>query len=677
VTAATSTPTEASTPREIASTLRVWATATAGAALAITTVDALLLQRKRSFFTGGFLAATHANGPAEGAAFVATSLIVDASIAGILAAILLWFTSRVRLRPLARLTLVALGALSPLLIWDFISYSLLAFLGDAFDLGLMFDLTGRSTSEVFAVASSHLATPVALVVAAAAVLLALVWTLERFGPGVSRARATASRRVAFLGCAAFVVGLLTCTAASSVSDLAEDGLRRKASGQVFMWLASELSDVDRDGFGIGGRNSDPDPFDSAIYPFALDVPGNGIDENGVGGDLPFTETAYSEPAVPAATWRHRPNVVLFVLESFRADAVGRIVNGIPVTPGLDALARQGVASTRAFSHNGYTTQSRFHLFSGSLAALRDGSIVDDFTAQGYQVAYFSGQDESFGGASLGVGFDRAEVAYDARRDRDRRYSTYTTAGSLAVTHKTLSGRVEEFLETRDTGRPLFLYVNFHDAHFPYYHREMESILSNTRVAQSQIAPARRSDVQEMYYNAAANVDRALASTLSSVTRAVGAPPAVIVTADHGESLFDEGFLGHGYALNDIQTRIPLIVRGLPMEIAEPFGQVDLRNAIAAALSRDAGEPGPRLVEDPEKNVFQYLGNIHRPRQIAFTSLNGTLVYDFRDKQVRLPDGTRMRPDALRGHSADQFQRLVHFWERMMMARAAGVGARDD
>jgi hypothetical protein len=677
VTAATSTPAEAPAPRDVASGLRVWGTATAGAALAITSIDAFLLQQKKSFFTGGFLSATHANGFADGAGFVATSLIVDASIAGLLAAMILWLTSRLRLRPEARLALVALGALAPLVIWDFVTYSLLGYLGDAFDLGLMFDLTGRSASEVFAVSSSHLATPVALIVAGAVVLLMLVWALDRFGPGASRSRTTASRRLAMLACTAFVGGLLTHGVTSSTSDLAEDGLRRKASGQVFMWLISELTDFDRDGSGIGGRTSDPDPFNAAIYPYGLDVPGNGLDENGVGGDLPSAEPAYSEPAAPAATWRHRPDVVLFVLESFRADAVGRIVNGIQVTPALDALAREGVASARAFSHNGYTTQSRFHVFTGSLAALREGSIVDDFTAQGYQVAYFSGQDESFGGAAMGVGFDRAEVAYDARRDRDRRYSTYTTAGSLAVSHKVLSARIDEFLATRDSARPLFLYVNFHDAHFPYHHRDMEPILSNRRVPQSEIAPGRRSEVQEMYYNAAANVDRALASTLAGVTRALGAPPAVIVTSDHGESLFDEGFLGHGYALNHVQTRIPLIVRGLPMEIAEPFGQVDLRNAIAMALSRDSTNGAPRIVEAPGKTVFQYLGNIHRPRQIAFTGKDGSLVYDFRDRQVLFPDGTRGRPDALSGGAVDQFQRLIHFWERMMLARAAGGGARDE
>jgi hypothetical protein len=236
----------------------LWTAATCAAALAITIIDALLLHRKRSFFTGGFLAATHANGLAEAAGFLLASLIVDLGVAGLLAAIILWGTSRLRLHSWARFALLTLGALTPLLLWDFISYSLLDYLGDAFDLGLMFDLTGRSTGEVFAVASSHLATPAVLVTAAVAGVVGVVWTLNKVARGL-RGPVSPGSRVVLLGSAAFIVGLATSTGASVTSDLAEDGLRRKASGQLFMWLIAELTDVDRDGYGIGGRNRDPAP----------------------------------------------------------------------------------------------------------------------------------------------------------------------------------------------------------------------------------------------------------------------------------------------------------------------------------------------------------------------------------------------------------------------------------
>ena len=69
--------------------------------------------------------------------------------------------------------------------------------------------------------------------------------------------------------------------------------------------------------------SDPDAFNASIYPYAVDVPGNGIDEDGVAGDLPADRGTVSRRAVPAAApWARTPDVLLFVLESFRADLVG-------------------------------------------------------------------------------------------------------------------------------------------------------------------------------------------------------------------------------------------------------------------------------------------------------------------------------------------------------------------
>ncbi len=93
---------------------------------------------------------------------------------------------------MSRLALVALGATAPLAIWDFVNYSLLAYLGDAFDLGLMFDLTGRAPDEVFAVASSHLVLPACLILVAIAAIGGIVWALNRYGAAETRSAAAVS-----------------------------------------------------------------------------------------------------------------------------------------------------------------------------------------------------------------------------------------------------------------------------------------------------------------------------------------------------------------------------------------------------------------------------------------------------------------------------------------------------
>jgi hypothetical protein len=538
-------------------------------------------------------------------------------------------------------------------------------------LGLMFSLAGRDVTEILAVASAHVSTILlaGLPVAALAIwLLVVLWRR----PATGRPWNDSPTVVGTLALLLFLV----CVAAVGTtmlrrgSDVLDNGLRRKPTGQWLGLLVNRVSDVDGDGYGLLGRPPDTNLFDARVRPYALDIPGNGVDEDAVAGDLPADSEPYHEAPGTAPVWAYRPDVVLVVLESFRADAVGALVGGQAVTPVIDALARQGVSLRHAYSHNGYTVQARHHIFSGSLADIRGGTtLIDDFNANGYETAYFSGQDESFGGDAFDVGFARAHVAYDARADKDKRYTSFSTAGSLAVPHTLLVERVAAFLEKRQRSKPLFLYVNFHDTHFPYHHAGLAAIVNRTPLAQADISPSHADELRATYLNAAANVDRSIGRVLDTVRRTQAREPAILVTADHGESLFDEGFLGHGYALNDAQTRIPLIVANLPMQLTEPFGQSDLRDALWSALASPPLEPRrPVDAIAATRPVFQYLGSLERPAQIAWTAADSQLIYDLRDRRVHVDKGPAVAPDELTSAQAARWRELVNTWERMLIAR---------
>ncbi len=606
------------------------------AAVIATVLDASLLQRSRSYFTGGFLSADHVSHWTQGVAFFVGSLLADLAVLSVPSILIMWACGRWRLDQRVSAAVAIGAAVAGVALADVAVYQLQGFLGDVFDFDLMFDLVGRNPRELLAVTSAHIVPLAGALLAAALVMAVLVWALRS-----RRTRNTpapfAARRALLASAALLALGATVSAVQRSGSDVLDNGLRRKPTGRVLGLAVTQLSDVDRDGYGLLGRYRDPDAFDSRVHPFASDVPGNGLDEDGAGGDLPGG-LAYREEDRPGPEWRSRQTVVLIALESFRADAVGATLGGRPVTPVLDALSATGASSSRAYSHNGYTVQSRYHYFSGSLAGLRAGSLIDDFKAHGYETAYFSAQDESFGDSTLHVGFDRADVAYDARQDSTRRYTTFSTPGSLAVSFNVLAGRIEEFLSARQRGKPLLLYVNFHDTHFPYHHREIEPLLSSHALPQAEIRPENMPALRETYLNTAANVDRAIGRVIGATRRAVGEEPGVVVFSDHGESLFDQGFLGHGYALNDAQTRIPLIVSGLPVTVVEPFGQTDLRDAIRAAMTADDPRRAATVVRDPARAVFQYLGSIDRPAQIGHVTLGGRALYDFRTRRAQIEGG---------------------------------------
>jgi arylsulfatase A-like enzyme len=363
-----------------------------------------------------------------------------------------------------------------------------------------------------------------------------------------------------------------------------------------------------------------------------------------------------------------------MLETFRADLLGAREQGREVTPVLNALARQGVSSSRAYSHNGYTVQSKYHLFAGRLGQEgASGTLLEDFKNNGYEVAYFSGQDESFGGPAGDIGAERADAFYDARQDKARRYTTFTTAGSLGVSSDVVLERIAAFLDARDRARPLFLFANFYDTHFPYDHDGIETLVSDARLSQAEIVPARAEELRRMYLNAAANVDRAVGRLLDAVTAHLGEAPVTVILADHGESLFDEGYLGHGYTINDVQTRIPLVVRGAPLALCEPLGQADLRAALTNALSAPEGGTTPTIRDCGERRVFQYLGTLDTPRQIAFVGGRGRITYDLRERVARLDDGPWLTPDRLSPAEQRDMEALVHFWERLRLQDVPPAG----
>jgi hypothetical protein len=659
-----------STNDDVRQWYRAWLTATFTVATAATLVDAVLLQRKRAFFTGGFLSVDHIKSAGQGLAFVAASLVSDAAVLGVVVALTLWLAGRVRMARSAAWIAAVLVALGVVITADVLTYQLVSYLGDAFDFGLMFDLTGRSPMEIVAVTWSHVAK---YALAGALILVVLIaaalWAVKRFRSTV--ALPVTLRRALAIPVLVLVLVDGVTTAARVTSDVLDDGLKRKLSGRLIGTAVDSLSDVDRDGFGILGRIRDPNPFDAGINPYALDIPGNGIDEDGVGGDLPSVAGLYMEGPDRAPQWRSRRDVVLVVLESFRADAFRKVIGGKPVTPVLDALAQQGTAARYAVSHNGYTVQSRRHIFTGSVADARGGStLVDDFKANGYETAYFSGQDDSFGGPSESVGMERADVRFDARAAERERYSTFATPGSLAVPAAVVLDRVQTFLASRDESRPLFLYVNFHDTHFPYHPRGVEPLVSSETLDQFAIGPAHIDALRAMYYNTAANVDHAIGDLLASVRHALGRDVAVVVLSDHGESLYDGGFLGHGYALDGPQTRIPFIAAGLPLVIREPVAQSDLRDALWKALDATDVSAPPHVVSDPQKWVFQYLGSVDRPAQIASTWMDHQIVYDFRSGKVSPRAGVWQRPAELDPQTNAGFLSLVRMWEAMKLARAA-------
>ena len=91
---------------------------------------------------------------------------------------------------------------------------------------------------------------------------------------------------------------------------------------------------------------------------------------------------------------------------------------------------------------------------------------------------------------------------------ERRYTQFSTPGSLALPFDVLEQEVVNFLDCREQAKPLFLYVNYHDTHFPYSHSGIKPLISNEALRQDQIQPEMADELRSTYLNTLSNVDAA-------------------------------------------------------------------------------------------------------------------------------------------------------------------------
>jgi hypothetical protein len=664
--------TRPATERHPHASRRVWLPLLVGCAVLIALVDSVLLQLGGGYFTRGYNG-TYLQGAGQLAAFALASLLLDLWLVLGLWTLLLPLARALRLAGLQVLCLVGMLTLALPFTYQFVSYRLHVILGDLLGLDLLWDVAARSPIEIVSQAAGYLPR-LGIPVGVFLVLLPAVLVIARRAEAGMAGGSWGAPRIRSLGAAFAVFGLggtlVLLLPASSLEPI-RFGLGRKASGTLLVRLDNWLTDVDGDGFGLG--TSDPDPFDASIHPFALDLAGNGVDENGLAGDHPlgFEPVSVVEEAMHPSRQQH---VVLIFLESFRADMLGRRFQGREVTPFLDRLAREGGATEHAYVHSPFTVYSRAQLFSGSLVPHPgESTLMDDFHEWGYRVAYFSGQDDSFGGSEALLDPERADVFYDARQDRDRRTSRSTSPGSLQVSWKLLASRVLAFLEGHDAATPLFLYVNIVDTHYPYHHGDLDRIFDIEPVERQDIRADHPQPLWNTYLNTAANVDRAIETVVQAVWERLGRDVAIVITSDHGQSLYDdEGMLGHGRSLHAVQTRVPFVLWGLGGDWPEPLGLGDVRGLLRRNLPverRGDGPLRPRFVPDPERRVFEYMAKIGTPRLLGLRSLERSVLYDVVSRRVEVlgPGDAplELAPEAERR----LFESLIWNWE--------GVRLRDE
>ena len=167
------------------------------------------------------------------------------------------------------------------------------------------------------------------------------------------------RRLALAGVAVLVLGSLPFVIVTDARVDVASSLSKHPFPGALLELARSALDVDRDGFAGVLAGGDCEPYNSAINPGSAEIPGNGVDDNCVGGDaevLPVHDASAS-PAVP---FRGEPaplDVVLITIDTLRADRMSAYGAARPTTPKIEAWAANALRFDAAYTSGLWTTIS--------------------------------------------------------------------------------------------------------------------------------------------------------------------------------------------------------------------------------------------------------------------------------------------------------------------------------
>ena len=304
----------------------------------------------------------------------------------------------------------------------------------------------------------------------------------------------------------------------------------------------------------------------------------------------------------------RPNIIFLMIDTLRADRVGRYGHPGKLTPTMDALAAEGVWFEHCQSAAPWTLPSIASLFTSyypSVHKATDYKKVENARKEGGDevVSMLSKDFDTLAEALASNGYQTAAVSLNPfildRFGFGQGFGHYYEGApeNGAVGADANRTAFEWLDKERDASKPFFLYLHFMDCHGPYdapakyvdpLMEAMEASPTKTALTARQRQflpdypvqhylrrkppvgsdPSRYSRLQGYreywiagYEAGVHEQDDYLADLIAGLKqRGVWDDAYVILVADHGEAFGEHDYWDHGLGLHEHQLSVPLILR---------------------------------------------------------------------------------------------------------------------
>ncbi len=332
------------------------------------------------------------------------------------------------------------------------------------------------------------------------------------------------------------------------------------------------------------------------------------------------------PTVFAAEEESRPNVILILVDTLRADHLSGYGHHRNTTPHLDRLSRNSMLFTAAAAPASWTIPS--------VAATLTGHYPGSNNIGHGRAAGVPAGTPTLASILGENGYSTAGFAANALLDNARgfhhgfRHYFFAPHTDNQFTAEELNHRALDWIDDHGDER-FFCFLHYMDPHNPY---DPPPFLPDPLDPDAPTAwegghvraliagdvtvdrPEDLERINRFYDEEVRYVDRQIGLLLARL-RQLGLleDTVVLISADHGEELHDRGNWGHGFTLYQELIRVPLILRlpagmnHVPGLVSTPVSLVDVLPTIAGLVGISPpgdGRPGHSLLEPVEERFLR-------------------------------------------------------------------------
>ena len=249
-----------------------------------------------------------------------------------------------------------------------------------------------------------------------------------------------------------------------------------------------------------------------------------------------------EMATPlAAKGTQQPNIFIFVVDSLRRDYLSAYNSSVDFTPNLDAFARESVVFRNAFTHYGGTGLSEPSIWVGGMI-LHKQYVTPFYPMNTLQKLIRAEKYQPFVSVDTILNTVVEPMPNLIELNHDKLTMDFDFCGTV--------GELESKIGDYHGPAPIFMYTQPQNIHISVIQRQGAKSIDGGNYGEFY-AP---------YASRLRRVDGCFGQFVNFLkTRGMYDNSVVAFTADHGDSLGEQGRWGHAYSLAPEIVRIPLLI----------------------------------------------------------------------------------------------------------------------